>query len=490
MHTLHVLYSPTSALCAEVEAPDNASSAPPSAPAAAAAQGIDLDEEAQLELAMFLSLQEETQKAARAASPPDATPPESSQIAANRAAAATAEELHSTAQNSGSVRTEPQPSGVSDAALTDTALHQVPAAAVVGRPQHDSMPAQLSGATRNLQHLPCHMSQASASIDQALLQQNVGQVLQPSQTEDQAPTGLLETGPSNQHLGSQRGSVHSDLSSAGPAGSPIATDSESDTWHFFDDATQQSAPLDLPPAADAAPQAVANEAASSDVPVGQAIAESLRSMQSVHSMTSTDSAGRTEAVPTEQFAALSLVDLLASNPDGEDQLQLETENSRVLQYYLDPANGVLPHNPLTQTAAKDDRPEMNPFEALLPLSSSPRAGGTVSGVVLDDSPFWVPDAAPPVAAAGSEHVQSAQATPLSPRSQLHETVLGNDVLGSSFTAAADHGGGECSSEATVGHQQNWQATSADTDAPARMHVHQGDCLPLHAVHGLLVCFQA
>lgn len=494
MCLLNVLCIKIATLHAEGEMPDSAASAPPCAPAAAsaAAQGIELDEEAQLQLAMFLSLQEETEKAAKAASPPDATAPEFSQMAANRTAAVAAEELHSTQQSSVPVSTGTEPSGTLHATLTDTPVHQATAAAAavaVHKPQHESNSAEqaeLSGAAQKLQPPPGHLSQGMA-----LLQKAFGEVSQPSQTKDQAPTSMLQPCLGNQQLsfqgGSPGGSIHSDLSSVGPAGSPLATDSDSDPWHYLDDVTQQSALPELSPAASTAP--AANEAVASDVPVGQTIAESLRSMQSVHSTTSADgdsSAVRVAALPLEQFAALSLVDTPASNPDGEDQLQLETGNSQFLQYYFD---RLLPQH--SQTAANDHSAELDPFEAMLPLSSSPRAGGTVSEAAADESPFWMPDAAPAAATAGSEYVQYpeqfAQATPLSPRSQLHATALGTGVLGSSFTAAADHGafvvdGGD-SSEAVVGeHFHNLQATDADMDAPASIHVHQGDCLPVQAVH--------
>ena len=428
-------------LCAD--AGDNEQSAQPSAapaPAPAPVVGTDLDEEAQLELAMFLSMEEAkaaeatAKAAAAAASPSQQTAPEATQTAAAYAAADADQELPSPgASNSDQAGPEPVQFEVSNPLI------------------------------------------------------EVERTQDPTEEPTEEVTG--HDCPASPEHDPFAGSVHSELSSAGPARSPVATDSEPDTWQFLDDtpeltAAQSAATSDTDQAA-----AHADVPAAAAVPVGQAIAESLRSMTS----TSSDLDGvPSAAVPTEQFAALSLVDTLASNPDGEDvQLQLETESSQFLQYCLDPTNGVLPQH--TRSAVLESPPADNSHSVGTwaddehELSSSPRDEGALGQAAANDAHVKTP-----VTVTGHTHRVStthfpesyAQPTPLSPRSQLHATALGGDVFqGSPSATAVDHGAFVVDDEDDVsslvggtGYQQHiWEPTETphEADAPASIHVEQG-----------------
>lgn len=423
-------------LCADAD--ENEQSAQPSAaaaPAAAAMVGTDLDEEAQLELAMFLSMEEAkaaeaTAKAAdAAASPSEQTAPEATQTAAACVAADADQEL----------------------------------------PSHDAASSDQAGPA------------TPQEVLNPLLE--VRGILDP--TEEVMGHDL----PASSEHDPFAGSVHSELSSAGPARSPVATDSEADTWQFLDDTPEHTA-AQLAATSDADQAAAHADAASAAaVPVGQAIAASLRSM----TPTSSDLDGvPSAAVPTEQFAALSLVDTLASNPGGEDvQLQLDTENSQFLQYCLDPINGVLPQH--TRPAVSDSPTADNSHNNGTwagdghELSSSPRDEGLLGEAAANETLVGTPVTVTGLTqGAGMTHLPEsyAQPTPLSPQSQLHATALGGDVFrGTPSATGVDHGAFVMDDEddvsslvGGVGYQQHiWEPTVTphEADAPASIHVEQG-----------------
>lgn len=470
------------AASASTAAGPTAGTASSSSPAAAAAvvQGADLDEQAQLDLAIFLSLEEAkaaeaSVKARDAASAPQASSaPESSQAAAERS-------------------TIPLPTE----GVAPYTLHTV---------QHEE--GRFATA------------RASSLIDAV----HDPAVTWPSHEAESSQAAQTEQ-PVAGHTLQSAGSAHSDLSSVGPPRSPFATDSEPDNWQFLNTSAQSPA-QESDSSSSAFPEVAAadTDVPAPAVPIGQALVHSLHNLTAADDIESDATAagnsgsGAAEgaasaAVPIDQFAALSLVDTLGGNVGTQDShLQLETEDSQFLDYCLDPNNAILPEGPHladvvnSKAASSSHGNEQHPTPDLPSTSSSTAEGlrgpntdflghpQTVSPAieVHADLPVSSSPQAESLPTTGQtapwgSHAttlrntsnpmgQSEGANALSPRSQLHAAVLGDEDV-------TDRPAFEDWSEGQGSSVNNGPYQLAKGDVPASIHCRHGETafLPADAI---------
>lgn len=214
--------------------------------------------------------------------------------------------------------------------------------------------------------------------------------------------------------------------------------------------------------------------------MGQAVAQSLLSLTSDDSIFGPDS---TNAAPAEPFSGLSLVESQAVNaPQGEPQLQLQTEDSQFLQYCLDPANGILP-----QDHPSVPGPALTPAMSPSPASVTDLRGSAVSQRDEPGQKYSLDMARLPVSVPARAVTQQdvfdsrTLAQPLSPRSQLHATAQGSNLF---YPAGEEVDECAGSAEGFVEHGLN---------EPASIHADQGMllllnmCSSMHSLQMLNLC---
>ena len=467
-------------------------------------EGSPLDEQTQLELALFLSLQDQEQGDAPAAGTPSQAAMSqaatsqwvaSGQLSAAAVAAAAAAEsgtfAYEAQAEAAALEAEAAPTAAAahaESAAT-TAAAEIESAALAAASEIESgtvmAAAQAeSAATAAATKVAARVEAAARSVDAALNTQAAsvrGTVLSfADQWEGWWRTRQGQQPPRGPLAARGQAEVQGDSPAPSTQDSVQQEEAESDSvW-------QEEAEL-----GEAAEQLLSNRAEEPRAAV----------LPRIHSVSSDDSSfewtvapnavaasapSAGSAPPVDQFAALSLLDVDRLVPDlgGNDSpfaVCQDVQTGMPPAGHADQQNVDVPVIPWDENAHSQT---LHGSTDAVPISYPQVHGsGFASSTMRSESPIHYPQVHRPISTSGDRHQSTSLGThspqPASPRTQMHVTALGSDLFGidSIMTNGADENGAHETGNAVPAEDfrdsRHLQEEEEPVEAPASIHIQQG-----------------